>query len=106
MAAEVPVYMIANLEVQDPDRYKQYEAGFFPILKRHGGRFHTFDDAIVTFEGEAPPKGRIVIFEFPSEAAARSWYDDPEYQALSEHRRAGTKLAHLTMVHALPPRKS
>lgn len=102
--SDVPVYMIANLVVNDVERYRPYEEGFFPILKRHGGRFHTFDDSIVTFEGEAPPKGRLVIFQFPSEQAARAWYDDPEYQALSEHRRAGTSLQFLTMVHGLPPR--
>ncbi len=102
--SDVPVYMIANLVVEDADRYREYEKGFFPILKKHGGSFHTFDDAIVTLEGNAPPEGRMVIFQFPSEAAARAWYDDPDYQALSEHRRAGTRLAHLTMVHGLPPR--
>ena len=45
-----------------------------------------------------------MLFRFPSEAAARAWYDDPDYQALSEHRRAGTKLAFLTMVHGMPAR--
>ena len=39
-----------------------------------------------------------------SEAAARAWYDDPDYQQLSEHRRASTDLKFLTMVHGLPPR--
>ena len=98
------VILLANLVIEDADRYREYEKGFFPILKRHGGSFVTFDDQSVTLEGTAPPQGRLVIFRFPSEAAARDWYDDPAYQALSEHRRAGTKLAFLTMVHELPPR--
>jgi uncharacterized protein (DUF1330 family) len=46
----------------------------------------------------------VVLFKFPSEEAARSWYSDPDYQALSEHRRAGTTLKFLTIVHGLPPR--
>jgi len=46
----------------------------------------------------------MVIFSFPSEEAAKAWYNDPKYQALSEHRRAGTKLEFLTMIHGLPPR--
>lgn len=99
-----PVYMLVNLVVEDPERYRQYEKGFFPILQRHGGSFVTFDDQSVTFEGSGPPEGRLVIFRFPSETAARGWYDDPEYQSLSEHRRAGTRLVFLTMVHELPPR--
>ncbi len=102
--ADVPVYLVVNLHVEDQERYLQYEKGFFPILKKHQGKFVTFDDNIITLEGEAPPSGRIVIFSFPSEEAAQAWYNDPEYQTLSEHRRAGTKLKFLTMVHGLPPR--
>ena len=103
--ADVGVYMVANLTIHDREKYRQYEKGFFPILKRHGGTFVTYDDASVTLEGDAPRAGRVVIFRFPSEAAARRWFDDPEYQALSEHRRAGTRLHFLTMVHELPPRE-
>lgn len=102
--SDAPAYVIANFVVHDKDEYRQYEKGFFPILKRHRGEFFTFDDNTVTFEGPEPREGRMVIFKFPNEEAATSWYKDPEYQALSEHRRAGTDLKFLTMVHGLPPR--
>ena len=102
--SDVPVYMIANFHVHDADTYKIYEKGFFPVLKKHGGSFLTFDDNTVTLEGAHPREGRIVIFQFPSEVAAQAWFDDPEYQALSEHRRAGTEMQFLTMVHGLPAR--
>jgi uncharacterized protein (DUF1330 family) len=58
----------------------------------------------VTFEGAEPREGRMVIFKFPNEDAAKSWYNDPDYQQLSEFRRAGTDLKFITMVHGLPPR--
>ena len=64
----------------------------------------TFDDNPITLEGVAPRSGRMIIFSFPSEQAAKDWWADAEYQALSEHRRAGTKMEFLTMVHGLPPR--
>lgn len=102
--AETGVYIIANLKVHDRDGYRNYEKGFFPLLKRHGGSFVTFDDKIETLEGESPPGGRLVIFRFPSESAAKEWYRDPDYQALSEHRRAATTLEFLTLVHELPAR--
>lgn len=104
--SDVPVYMIANFTIHDADTYRKYEKGFFPILKRHGGKFFTYDDDAVTFEGDSPREGRLVIFQFPSEQAARNWFDDPEYQAISEHRRAGTSMRFLTMVHGLPARAS
>jgi len=100
----VPVYMLASLIIQDAAEYRNYENGFFPLLKRHGGEFITFDDKPLTFEGAAPRLGRVVIFKFPSEAHAMHWYADPEYQALSLQRRAATDLEFLTMVHGLPPR--
>jgi uncharacterized protein (DUF1330 family) len=46
----------------------------------------------------------MIILKFPSEAQARAWYADPDYQALSEHRRAGTRAEFLTMVRGMPPR--
>ena len=101
---DVAVYMIVNLHVTDAATYRQYEKGFFPLLKRYGGEFVTFDDSAVTLEGVSPPSGRMILFKFPSEAQAKAWYADPEYQALSEHRRAGTRLEFLTMVRGLPPR--
>lgn len=103
--SDTPVYMIANLVVHDKERYLNYEKGFFPLLKKYGGSFITFDDNIKHMEGTEPRPGRIILFQFPSEQAADNWYNDPEYQALSEHRRAGTELKSLTMVHGTPPRK-
>jgi uncharacterized protein (DUF1330 family) len=48
-------------------------------------------------------KGRIILFSFPSAKHADEWYSDPEYQAISEHRRNGTT-AVITMINGLPPR--
>ena len=41
--SDVKVYMIANLQIHDADNYRNYEKGFFPILKKHGGEFITYD---------------------------------------------------------------
>ena len=101
---DTPAYVIANFTINDKDEYRKYEKGFFPILKKHGGTFFTFDDSTKHLEGSDPRPGRMVIFQFPSEAAADAWYKDPEYQALSEHRRASTNLVSLTMVHGLSSR--
>ena len=102
--ADVAVYIVVNLAVTDAVEYRKYEKGFFGILKKYGGEFVTFDDNSITLEGVAPREGRMIIFRFPSEQAAKDWYADADYQALSAHRRAGTRLEFLTMVHGLPPR--
>jgi uncharacterized protein (DUF1330 family) len=102
--SDVEVYMIANLVVKDASVYRKYEKGFFPILKKFGGEFVTFDDSHENFEGESPLEGRVIIFKFPSEELAKQWYNDDDYQALSEFRRAGTTLKSITLVHGLQPR--
>ena len=101
---DIPVYMVVNLVVTDAETYRRYEKGFFPILKRYGGEFVTYDDRPLHLEGCSPRSGRMIIFRFPSEQAAKEWYADTEYQALSEFRRAGTRMESLTLVHGLPPR--
>jgi uncharacterized protein (DUF1330 family) len=45
-----------------------------------------------------------VIFSFPTEERARQWWADPEYQTLSEHRRAGCEMQFVTLVRGLPSR--
>ncbi len=101
---DVPVYVVANFTIDDPEVYRPYVEQFFPLLERHGGEFFTFDDQSETVEGSAPLEGRVALFRFPNEEAARSWYNDPEYQAISEHRRAGSSLRFLTFVHGTPSR--
>jgi len=102
--SDAAVYIIANLVVTDADEYRKYEKGFFPIMKRFGGEFVTFDDSHENLEGDSPLAGRVIIVKFPSEEIAKRWYNDEEYQALSEFRRAGTTLKSLTMVHGMPSR--
>ena len=102
--SDIPVYMVVNLKVTDADAYRNYEKGFFGFLKKYEGQFITYDDNPITLEGDEPREGRMIIFTFPSEEKAQAWWADAEYQALSEHRRAGTKLEFLCLVHGLPPR--
>ena len=101
---EVKVYMIANLQIHDADKYREYEKGFFPLLKKHSGEFITYDDNITHVEGENPMEGRVILFSFPSEQHAIDWYSD-EYQKLSEHRRVSVTTT-LTRVSGLPPRNN
>lgn len=101
---EVEVYMLVNLKLNDAEEYRIYEKGFFPILKKHNGTFITYDDNPVILEGDQPDQfDRVIIFSFPSEEAADGWWNDPEYQELSAHRRAGAEII-LQRVKGLPAR--
>jgi uncharacterized protein (DUF1330 family) len=100
----VPVYMIVNLKINDPDQYRIYEKGFFPFLKKHNGSFITFDDSPECLEGEKPMQfDRVIIFSFASEKDANNWWNDDGYQELSKHRRTATEIT-LQKVKGMAPR--
>lgn len=74
------------------------------MLKKYGGELVTFDDEAFTLKRGAPRTGRMIILKFPPEVQARAWYADPDYQALSEHRRTGTRLEFMTIMRGIPTR--
>ena len=79
-------YFIAQIDVHDPDEYQKYLAGFMPIFERHGGELlavTSSDTEVIEGEWAYP---RTVIMKFPSLEAAHAWHDDPDYQAIAEHR--------------------
>ena len=102
--SKVPVYVIANIVIKDPDTYKKYEKGFFPILKKYEGQFITYDDNIGQFEGSSEVSGRVILFSFPSEDQANQWYSSDEYKELSAFRREGTDTISIFKVKGQPPR--
>lgn len=84
-------YFIAQIDVHDPDEYKNYLAGFMPIFERHGGEMlATSRSETEVIEG-AWAHPRTVIMKFPSLEHAHRWHDDPDYQALAEHRRRSAR---------------
>jgi uncharacterized protein (DUF1330 family) len=100
----IPIYIIVNLKINNPDEYKIYEKGFFPFLKKYNGSFITFDDAPECLEGDTPKQfDRVILFSFPSEKDADNWWNDDGYQELSMHRRAATEIT-LQKVKGMPPR--
>lgn len=103
MTTEQPVRFIAHFTVTNPDEYRIYEKGFFPILRSHGGRFLTYDDAPTILEGSYE-QGRTVVLEFESEEALNTWWNSPEYRELAIHRHAGTTTHSVTVIHSPPGR--
>ena len=80
-------YIVANVDVTDADAYEPYKAQVHAIIARYGGRYLVRGGAIEVREGE-PGLSRLVILEFPSVEAARTFYDSPDYQAIVPIRQA------------------
>jgi uncharacterized protein (DUF1330 family) len=75
----VTAYLIAQVRVRDPKIYSQYAARTPAIIAKHGGRFLVRGGVTETLEGDTT-EGRLVVVEFPSLDAARTFYHFPEYQ--------------------------
>ena len=71
-------YVIAEVNVTNPDLFGEYRQLVPPTIQKYGGRFIVRGGAVETKEGGWSPK-RIVVIEFPSIDQARKWYHSPEY---------------------------
>ena len=83
-------YVIAEITVTDPQAYKQYAATVPAIAAKFGGKYLVRGGQTVAVEGE-PPSDRIVVLEFDSLAAARSFEASAEYQAVAPLRRKAAR---------------
>lgn len=86
----MPAYLVGEIEVTDPERYALYTARTPGVIATYGGRFLVRGGAVEAKEG-APPAGRVVVIEFPDMAAARRFYDSPDYQAILPLRLAASR---------------
>ncbi|EPX81849.1 DUF1330 domain-containing protein [Salipiger mucosus] len=83
-------YLIARVEVTDPEDYKAYASRTVETAAPFGGRFLAKGGPQLVLEGNAP--SRHVIIEFPDRASAEAWYNSPEYQGiLPIAQRASTR---------------
>jgi uncharacterized protein (DUF1330 family) len=83
-------YVIANVDVTDPNAYDEYRKGVAATIERYGGRFLVRGGATQVLEGTFAPK-RIVVIEFDSAERARQWWDSPEYRPLRELRQRASR---------------
>ena len=87
----MPAYMIARINVTDPEQYKNYIAATPAIIEKFGGRFIARGGETVTLEGEQETR-RIAIVEFPALDNIREFYDSAEYKAAMKLREGAAEL--------------
>ena len=82
-------YLIANLQVTDPERFNQYREQVAPMIARFGGRYLVRGGKVEVVEGN-PGLHRVVILEFPTVERLREFYGSPDYAPLLALRGACT----------------
>lgn len=93
-------YWIAHVDVADPEGYKDYVAAAKPAFEKYGARFLARGGTSEGLEGRH--RGRNVVIEFPSLAAAHDCYHSPEYQRAAAIRQRHAD-AEMMLVEGIEP---
>lgn len=93
-------FVVANIDVTDPEGFALYRTLVSPTVEAAGGRYRVRGGETRVVEGGWQPS-RLVILEFPTMAAAVSWYESDEY---SEAKAVRQRSAHsdVVLVEGLP----
>jgi uncharacterized protein (DUF1330 family) len=85
----MPAYLIADIDVNDPEGYARYRDLTTPIVARHGGRYLVRGGEHEVVEGDWRPN-RLVVIEFDDMDAARAFWSSDDYRAAAEVRRSAS----------------
>jgi uncharacterized protein (DUF1330 family) len=91
-----PAYLIVEMHVTDPERYKQYMAAAPAAVKAHGGEYMVRGGRHETLEGDWNPH-RVAVLKFPSYEQAKAFYADSAYVKDVKPKRDGAT-AYFNMV--------
>ena len=82
-------YVFAEIEITNPEGYKQYTQQVGATVEKYGGRFLHRGGNVTVLEGDWPQRRRVIL-EFPSAEMAKKWYDSPEYEKPLALRKANS----------------
>jgi len=88
--AKPPAYAIAEVQVTDPDTWKQYLAALPATLEPYKTR--TLVRAVpVALDSSTPPAGTLVVIAFNSMDDVKAFWNSPAYQAIIPLREKSAK---------------
>jgi uncharacterized protein (DUF1330 family) len=92
-------YILANVDVTDPQQYEQYKKLSSIAMQTHGAEVCARGGAVQVLEGDWSPK-RVVLLKFPTAEKARAFYDSPEYAA-AKAARQGAAVMRMVLIEGL-----
>ncbi|MDN3921704.1 DUF1330 domain-containing protein [Roseateles violae] len=92
-------YIIANVRVTNPQQYEEYKKFSSAAFLAHGVEVLARGGQVEVLEGDWTPD-RMVLLKFPSTAAARAFYDSPEYSR-ARQAREGAALMRMVILDGI-----
>jgi uncharacterized protein (DUF1330 family) len=90
-------YVIVEMKVSDPQRYKEYMAAAPATIAAAGGEYLVRGGKHETLEGNWKP-ARVAVLKFPSYEQAKAWYDGERYRAVRGKRAGATEYFNMIVV--------
>jgi uncharacterized protein (DUF1330 family) len=100
-SAPAPAYLIAHVQVTDPEGWKQYITALPGTLAPYHAKTLVRAPAVAV-DASTPPAGSTVILAFNNMDDLKAWWNSPAYQAIIPLREKSAK----TIVYALPGQAS
>ena len=93
-------YMIITAKIHDRDAFLSgYSKATAPLVERFGGRYVMRAPGAETLEGDLADGASVAISEWPDRAAAKAFWDSPEY-AEAKKLREGLADVQVVLVDA------
>lgn len=89
-------YIIANVDVTNPEQYNDYRRLSTLAIQAHGAQVCVRGGAVGVLEGDWTPH-RLVVLKFDSVEKARAFHDSPEY-GLARTARDGAAVMRMIVV--------
>lgn len=86
----MPVYVIVEVNIEDPAAYEEYKKLTPASVSAYDGKFIVRGGPTITIEGDWDP-GRIVVLEFPTMQRAKEWWSSELYEKAKKIRHAAAK---------------
>ena len=95
-----PAYLIVEMQISDPEQYKQYMAVAPAAEAAAGGEYLVRGGRHETLEGDWQP-ARIAMLRFPSFEQAKAFYDSEMYRLARAKRDGATEFFNMILVEGV-----
>jgi uncharacterized protein (DUF1330 family) len=94
-------YVVVEMKISDPERYKEYMAAAPATIAAAGGEYLVRGGKSEPLEGDWIPP-RVAILKFPSYEQAKAWYEGEAYRQARAKRAGATEFFNMVLVEGVP----
>jgi uncharacterized protein (DUF1330 family) len=95
-----PAYIIVEMQISDPEQYKQYMAAAPAAVKYFGGEYLVRGGRHEALEGDWNPH-RVAMLRFPSYEQAKAFYDSDYGVNIKPLRHGATAYFNMVLVEGI-----